>query len=75
MNSHSDVDSIAYHLSRYVFFFLGIELQLSANEDYLEADRIENFNPPWARFLRRRADRKRAKARKLAPNVYDGEVV
>ncbi len=55
-------------------FLAACDLQLSASQDFLEADRIEVFNPPWARFLRRKAHKKREKARKLAPNAYDGEV-
>jgi hypothetical protein len=69
------VDNYATSLFKSFCFLVACELQLQANKDFLEANRIESFNEPWARFLRRKANRYRNKARKLAPNVYDGQVV
>lgn len=60
-------------LAHAVFFLIACDLQLSANEDLLEADRVEGWNAPWARFLRRRAGKKRYKARYLAPGAYEGD--
>lgn len=50
-------------------------LQLSANDELLEADRIERWNAPWARNLRRKAAKKISRARCLAANIYDGQVL
>ena len=47
-------------------FFLTAELNLEANRLLLAAERCEGYNPPWARNLRRKAARLRARAWRLA---------
>ncbi len=53
-----------------LLFLAGAELQLQASADLVEAERVQHWNEPWSRFLRRRAAKKINQANLLAPGGY-----
>lgn len=48
-----------------LLFLTSAELIIEADKLLLEANRVEQRNPPWARNRRRRADKLMAKARQM----------
>jgi hypothetical protein len=48
-----------------LFFLAAAELIIRAEELYLEAEKVESWNAPWARNRRRKADKLMAQARDL----------
>ncbi len=45
-----------------MFYFIAVELIIEADKLYSEANRVESWNPPWARNRRRKANKLMDKA-------------